>query len=113
MTNTLVEPSEQAPEPAQSTPPVRRSIARRAMRGVGWIVLGFVVFVLTIWTALAVYFTDLPGGATPRPIAAAIVTIAMIASLFVVRPRRFRLIAFAAIFLLVLLWFFTRQPSNT
>lgn len=99
-----------APEP---TPPPRRGLVRRVLRVIGWTVLGVVCFALTVWSALAVYYTDLAGGASPRPIAAILTAIVLIACLLLLRPRKFRLPAFAAVFLLVVIWFLTRQPSNT
>ena len=106
--------SEPAVEPVETpAPPPPRRVWRRVLRVVGWIALGIVCFGLTAWSVLAVFFTDLSGGASPRYIAAALTAIILIACLFFFRPARYRLVAFAAGFLLVVVWFFSRQPSNT
>jgi hypothetical protein len=81
------------------------------MRVIGWIVLGIVCFGLTTWCFLAVCFTDL-SATSPRYFLAALTAIVLIACLCFLRPRRFRLIAFTAGLLLIVAWFFSRQPSN-
>ena len=95
-----------------TAPPPRRSIVRRVPRIIGWFVLGIVCFGVTAWSVLAVYYTDLSGGRSPRYVAATLTAVVLSASLFS-RPRKFRLVAFGAVFLLVVTWFFSRQPSNT
>src|SRR5690349_9035308 len=84
---------------------VKRPAWRWALRIVGWIILALVCFALTIWSALAVCLTDLSGGASPRYVAAALTAIILIACLIFVRPAKFRLIAFALGFLVIVLWF--------
>jgi hypothetical protein len=91
----------------------RRGIARRALRVIGRIVLAIACFVVAAWSVLAVYYTDLSGGRSPRHVAAGLTALVLIACLFFFRPRKFRLAAFAAVFLLAILWFFSREPSNT
>jgi hypothetical protein len=85
---------------------------RRVLRVIGWITLSFVCSVLTLWSVLAVFYTDLSGGASPRYVWAALAAIGLVACLLFVRPRKFRLVAFAAVFLLVVVWFVARRPSN-
>jgi uncharacterized membrane protein YphA (DoxX/SURF4 family) len=100
-------------EPVDTPEPQPRRLLRRALRGIGWIAIGIVCFALTVWSVFAVYFTDLSGGASPRYIPAAVIAILLVACLFFFRPKKFRLVAFTAGFLLVVVWFFSRQPSNT
>ena len=82
------------------------------MRVIGWMALGLVCFALTLWSMLAVLFTDLSGGASPRYLAAGLTAIALVALLLFLRPARLRMPAFAICVLLVIGWFFSRQPSN-
>jgi hypothetical protein len=98
---------------APPPPPRRRTIARRALRVIGRIILAIVCFVVGAWSVLAVYYTDLSGGRSPRYIAAAFTALVLMACLFFLRPRRFRLVAFAGVFLVIVIWFFSRRPSNT
>jgi hypothetical protein len=93
-------------------PPPRRSLLRRVVRVISRVALAIACFVLAAWSVLAVYYTDLAGGRSPRYAAAALTAVILIACLFFFRPRRFRPVAFAAVFLLVVAWFFSRQPSN-
>src|SRR4051794_37519128 len=97
---------------AAMAPAPRRGFARRALRGIGWLVLVIVCFALAGWSVLAVCYTDLAGGRSPRYVAAALTALVLIACPFFFRPRKFRLVAFAAVFGLIVLWFFSRQPSN-
>ena len=93
-------------------PPPPRGVWRRVLRVIGCIVLGIICFALTLWCALAVLFTDLSGGASPRYLLAALTAIILVTCLLCFRPRKYRLVAFAAGFLLIVVWFFSRQPSN-
>ena len=104
--------TESAAEPAPAPTPPPRRVLRRVLRVVGWIALGIVCFVLTLWSVLAVFFTDLSGGASPRSVSAALTAILLVACLLFFRPRKFRLVAFAAGMVLLFVWFFSRQPSN-
>lgn len=92
-------------------PPRRR--LRCALRVVGRIALAAVCFALWLWCVLAVLLTDLSGGTSPRYVLAGLTAILLAACLLFLRPRRFRLLAFAAGFLLVVAWFFSRKPSNS
>ena len=103
--------TEPAVEPVEPPAPPRRAW-RRVLRVIAWIVLGIICIALTLWSAVAVVFTDLSGGASPRYLLAALTAIILVACLLFFRPRKYRFVAFAAACLLVVVWFFSRQPSN-
>ncbi len=98
---------------AVEQPAKPRRFLWRALRVIGLILLWGAILLITAWTALAVCFTDLSGGRSPRRFLAIVVAIVMLATVLFIRPRRFRLAGFAVLFVLVVIWFFTRQPSNT
>jgi hypothetical protein len=95
--------------PSPSNVP-RRSIVRRLARG---IVIGVRAVLLTGtlgWATLAVYFADTHAG--PRRVTAALWVLATAAAMGLIRPHRLRFGALAALFVAVVLWFFSLAPSN-
>jgi hypothetical protein len=113
MTETVTATTAAAAADTPPATPRRRWVVGRALRVVGWIALVAACFVLTAWSALAVFYTDLSGGASPRYVAAVVTVIVLVGCLFFVRPAKLRLPAFAIAVCLVIGWFLTRQPSNT
>ena len=77
------------------------------------LVLGFILFCLTAWATVAIYFSDLSGGASPRRFTAAIFVVAASAAIVFVRPRRYGVATLFALFGVVLTWFLLLKPSNT
>jgi Domain of unknown function (DUF4105) len=75
--------------------------------GVLIVVLGCVNF----WAALAICFTNLVDS-PPRYVLAGAFAIAVAATCYFVRPWRFKFLAGAASFMLVLVWFLCNKPSN-
>ena len=65
---------------------------------------------MIVWGVLAVYYSNLP--AWLRPIAAAMFVLGSIALLVFVRPRRRGLLAFLAVFVLLVVWWLRIPPSN-
>ena len=72
---------------------------------------GLAVAGATVWTALALYYSDLPGEPLRLGLAAAFVLGTLGAFLFL-RNRRRTLLGFAAAFAVVLLWWMSIAPSN-
>ena len=80
------------------------------LRALGIACLAFVVAGATIWTALALYYSDLPGEPLRIGLAAAFVLVTL--GIFVLLGRRWGLAGFAASFAVVLLWWFSIEPAN-
>jgi hypothetical protein len=97
-------------EPAPTSRPFAR-YARRALRWLCLALLWLVLFALTLWATLAVCFASLPG-TSPRHIRAALFAVIAVAAVIFMRPRRYRWTAPIVLFLLVLAWFFSLEPSN-
>jgi hypothetical protein len=104
--NHTTDPSSRPPTPAFP----RREIVRRLLRWTGIALLGLIVTGMLLWATAAVYYADTHRG--PRTIRAALVALAALASLIVVRPRRRGLAAFALLFAAVLGWYLLLKPSN-
>src|SRR5688572_21957272 len=102
---------ENASEPEVRRPSVVARATRRGLRVLRFIVVGCVVVGITAWGTLAICYAGLPG-TSPRYVAAATFAAASVAALLLFRPRRYRPLAFGAMFVLALAWFFTRAPSN-
>lgn len=102
---------EHASKPEGRRPSVVARATRRCLRVFRLIVVGCVVIGITAWGTLAICYAGLPG-TNPRYVAAAVFAAASVAVLLWFRPRRYRLLAFGAMFVLALAWFFTRTPSN-
>ena len=84
---------------------------RRGLRLLGRAAWGFIVLAVTAWGALAVCYAGL-SQRPPRYGMALAFAIASLAAAMFFRPRQFRPVAFGAMFLLALAWFFTRTPAN-
>ena len=74
-------------------------------------VLIFVLFCLDFWAALAIYYTGL-SGAAPRLVPTVLFLIALAAAVLFLKPRRYKLLAAVASFVLVLGWYYSFRPSN-
>lgn len=80
-------------------------------RGLGILGFSLLIFLLWVWTVLAIYYSNLSGG-TLRTVAAALFGI-VFAVAFVVGPNRRRTaLWFSAAFLVVLVWFWLIPPSH-
>lgn len=102
-----IEPSWRNTSPPLAAP--RRGLLRRVLRWLGFGMLGLVMLGMLSWAVLTVYYADTHTG--PRPIRGVLFAIASIVVLFI-RPRRYGLVTFALLFLIVLGWFFSLKSSN-
>jgi hypothetical protein len=83
-----------------------------AFRWVGLAVLFIVLLGLMAWATLAIYYTDL-SSSRPRGVAAGIfVALTIGVVIFTRRQLRYAAAALLVMFGLVVLWFFSRTPSN-
>lgn len=108
--NPAIEPSSGSALPAATPVAPRPRLFRRILRWLGTGLVATVMSGMLAWAALAVYVADTHNG--PRTFRAALVTIAMLAAALLIRPRRYGVGAFAAIWVLVLGWFLALSPSN-
>jgi hypothetical protein len=93
--------------------PRRRRPLRTLLRWIAILLLALLIIGTTAWAALALYYADTRPGAGGRPILAIAFLLAAAALTIFVRPRRWGLAGFAALFALVLVWFlFLLKPSN-
>jgi hypothetical protein len=98
---------------ASDTTPARpKRRFRRVLRWLGILLLGLILVLMSAWGALAIHFADTRPAAGGRPIAAAAFLLASIVLLLFVRPRRWGLGGFAALFAAVLVWYLLLKPSN-
>ena len=81
------------------------------MRFLGLACLGLLVAGATLWAALAVYYSDLPGEPLRLGLAMTFALGTLGAFLFLPNRRR-TLVGFGAAFAAVLLWWFSIEPSN-
>jgi Domain of unknown function (DUF4105) len=81
------------------------------LRALGVACLGLAVAGATMWAALALYYSDLPGAPLRLGLAAAFALGTLGAFLFL-RNRRRTLVAFGVVFAVVLLWWTSIEPSN-
>lgn len=86
----------------------RRGVVRRCLRLLGIGLLGLVMFIMLVWSSLAVYYADTHAG--PRTIQALLFALASIAAVIFIRPRRYGLGAFTVLFLIVSGWFLSLSP---
>jgi len=84
---------------------------RKALRALGIAGFGFAVAGATIWAALAIYYSELPGEGLRLGLAAAFASGTLAAFLFLPNRRR-TLFGFAAVFAVLLLWWTRVEPSN-
>jgi hypothetical protein len=74
-------------------------------------ILGWIVLLGTIgWGALAINYSNLPGGV--RPVAAALFGILSLAGLILVRPRRRAVLGYLVFFAALVAWWLAIPPSN-
>jgi hypothetical protein len=81
------------------------------LRALGIVGLGLVVTGATLWAALAIYYSDLPGEPLRIGLAAALVLGTLGAFLFL-RNRRRALLGFSVAFAVLLAWWLSIEPSN-
>jgi Domain of unknown function (DUF4105) len=94
-------------------PPRRRRPLRRILRWVGVCLLALLIAGMIGWGVLAVYFADTRPGAGGRPVPAAAFLLAGLALTIFIRPRRWGLAGFLALFAGVLAWYLLLlKPSN-
>ena len=78
------------------------------MRIFAVILTGIIFFLMAVWGTLAIYYSDLPGAA----LIAGLFAVAN-AFAFILLPNRRRTFAcFIAVFVLLLIWWFSIKPSN-
>lgn len=99
-------PSEDVPEKK----PVRFNWLLRLLRGCLRAVLWFFIFIAGLWSALALYYSNLPG--IWRPVAAIAFVVASIFVLFFLQPRQQGRLAFLALFVAVVVYWVLIPPSN-
>jgi Domain of unknown function (DUF4105) len=81
------------------------------LRALGIACVGLAVTGATIWAALALYHSDLPGEPLRRALAGAFALATLGAFVFLPNRRR-TLLGFGAVFALMLLWWISIEPSN-
>jgi Domain of unknown function (DUF4105) len=81
------------------------------LRALGVVSLGLATAGATIWGALAIYYSDLPGEAVRMGLAAAF-ALGTGAAFLLLHNRRRTLLGFFAAFAVVLLWWNSIEPSN-
>jgi len=84
--------------------------ARKILKVCVWIFFVLVLFSMTGWASLAIYYSNLPGSF--RPVAAASYCLGSFLVFLVIRPRRRAVMVFIGIFALILVWWLTIPPSN-
>ena len=80
------------------------------LKVIGKTVLWLVLSGMTLWGTLAIYFSYLPEPA--RVILSVLFVLLQFAILFFVRPERLAYVVFSALFVTVLLGWFSMEPSN-
>ncbi len=93
---------------------VNQAAARRPVHKLLTAVTNFfmwlLLLVLTGWSIVAIYFSNLPAGV--RPYAAVLFGLASVGILLLVRPRRRGKAIFLTLFSLLVVWWFSMPPSN-
>lgn len=100
---------EQQPLPVQSR--TRRRWLRWILKALGTGLFTLVLVGMMGWTILAVYFAGVDGH-NPRTFLASLLAILLLAFLIFMRPFRRSVLACFCLFVIVLVWFFSLQPSN-
>lgn len=95
---------------ASEAPARRRGWQRGVLRVLGFTALGFVLLLVTLWAAAALYF-DVRVSWLRLPLAG-VYALAVLAVWILVKRRWLAMGATALGFVLVLAWWFTLQPSN-
>jgi Domain of unknown function (DUF4105) len=81
------------------------------LRAIGLACIGLAVAGATIWAALTIYYSDLPGESLRLGLAAAF-ALGTLGSFLFLRNRRRTLVGFGVVFAVVLFWWISIQPSN-
>lgn len=94
-------------------PPTSRRVRLRrfcllVLKAAGWTALTLAM----LWSLAAVYFTDVAPGGSPRRFTAIGLAVLFAAALALLRPIWQGQVVAAALFLCVLVWFFTRTPGS-
>ena len=84
---------------------------RAWLRGVGAVVVGLIVAVMTAWAAGAIFYSNLPGPRLRAGLAIGFVLVTVL-SFVVLRRRRRTLAGFCAAFALLLVWWLSIPASN-
>ena len=87
--------------------PLWRRLVRTLAAALAWLAVGL----LTIWSVAALWF-DVRGGGWTRNLAVAFYFLLLLTILFLIRRGSLRLLAWAAGFLSVLIWWLALKPSN-
>jgi hypothetical protein len=98
----------------QTSPPIAPRRWRRCRRcgaALGRLIAWFIGIVMSIWALLAIHYANL-SGRSPRTLYTVIFGMALLASVILIRPRKFKLAALAGLIGGVLVWYFSIQPSN-
>ncbi len=82
----------------------------KTIRWIGWIALWCLISFCVLWSALALYYSNLP--ASLRPWMAAVFVVVSAAVLFFVKPRRRGMGVFFALAALALVYWLMIPPSN-
>jgi Domain of unknown function (DUF4105) len=99
-----------APASSGVSPSTPRALPGRIIRMIAVALGGLVLSGMTVWMGLAICYTNLHGN-SPRTIRAALVVIAAIAVLLLIRPRWRGFSVFGLMFVCVLTWFYSTKPS--
>jgi len=102
-----------AAEPSVDPPrkkTVRFRWLRRLLRGCVSAVRWFLIFILGLWCALALYYSNLPGAL--RPLVAAVFVVTSIVVLFFVKPRGYGRFAFFVLVSAVIIYWLLIPPSH-
>lgn len=82
----------------------------RPLRGFLHGILWFLIFIIGLWCALALYYSNLPG--VLRPLAAAVFVIASVFALCFLKPRHYGGLAFTGLVAVVAVYWLLIPPSN-
>ena len=108
--NVTPEPTAASPVDLSERKPARFNWLLRPLRGFIRAILWFLIFLTGLWSALALYYSNLPR--VLRPLTAAVFVIASVAALFFLRPRRYGSLAFVGLVAAVLVYWLLIPPSN-
>ncbi len=105
--NAKPEPNTETDLP--ETKPVRFGWLATLLRRIGAVALWCLIFIIGLWSVLALYYSNLPGAL--RPLAAVVFVAASVAVLFFLK-RVYRRLAFFGLFAIVLVYWLLIPPSN-
>jgi len=84
---------------------------RRCFKVIGLTIGSLVLLGMLIWATLAVYYANTPPGA-PRSVRALLFFLTALAVVILLRPRRYGVAVFLALFAIVLGWYVSLAPRN-